>query len=101
MRDNLDTYFPAESGVTIIAEPGRFYVETAGTVVTNIIGVKPGRLREANGRRFTSATLKRSARPPILQRQTSGTLRRLSKRESISKYAFIRFDTKLKRLKKS
>ena len=85
VRDNLDTYFPAESGVTIIAEPGRYYVETAGTVVTNVIGVKPGRLREANGRRFTSATLKRSSRPPLVKRQTSGTLRRLSKRESISK----------------
>lgn len=33
----LDKFFPAESGVQIIAEPGRYYVESAFTLVVNII----------------------------------------------------------------
>lgn len=33
----LDTYFPATSGIDIIAEPGRFYVASAFSLVVNII----------------------------------------------------------------
>ncbi|XP_053194227.1 ornithine decarboxylase-like [Scomber japonicus] len=33
----LDKFFPPESGVQIIAEPGRYYVESAFTLVVNII----------------------------------------------------------------
>uniref|UniRef100_A0A3P8UAZ6 ornithine decarboxylase n=1 Tax=Amphiprion percula TaxID=161767 RepID=A0A3P8UAZ6_AMPPE len=36
----LDKYFPADAGVTIIAEPGRFYVASAYTLVVNIIAKK-------------------------------------------------------------
>ena len=36
----LDKYFPADCGVKIIAEPGRFYVASAYTLVINIIAKK-------------------------------------------------------------
>lgn len=36
----LDKYFPADSGVRIIAEPGRFYVASAYTLAVNIIAKK-------------------------------------------------------------
>ncbi|XP_049596109.1 ornithine decarboxylase [Syngnathus scovelli] len=36
----LDKYFPADTGVRIIAEPGRFYVASAYTLVVNIIAKK-------------------------------------------------------------
>ncbi|XP_039511506.1 ornithine decarboxylase-like [Pimephales promelas] len=36
----LDKYFPADSGVRIISEPGRFYVESAYTLAVNIIAKK-------------------------------------------------------------
>ncbi|XP_061700511.1 ornithine decarboxylase [Syngnathoides biaculeatus] len=36
----LDKYFPPECGVRIIAEPGRFYVASAFTLVVNIIAKK-------------------------------------------------------------
>ncbi|KAF3701513.1 Ornithine decarboxylase 1 [Channa argus] len=36
----LDKYFPADTGVKIIAEPGRFYVASAYTLVVNIIAKK-------------------------------------------------------------
>ncbi|KAM6917628.1 ornithine decarboxylase isoform 1-T1 [Lycodopsis pacificus] len=36
----LDKYFPADSGVKVIAEPGRFYVASAYTLVVNIIAKK-------------------------------------------------------------
>ncbi|KAM9356246.1 ornithine decarboxylase isoform 2-T2 [Pholidichthys leucotaenia] len=36
----LDKYFPMGSGVKIIAEPGRFYVASAYTLVVNIIAKK-------------------------------------------------------------
>ncbi|XP_062253154.1 ornithine decarboxylase 1-like [Platichthys flesus] len=36
----LDKYFPADSGVKLIAEPGRFYVASAFTLVVNIIAKK-------------------------------------------------------------
>lgn len=36
----LDKYFPADSGVRVIAEPGRFYVASAYTLAVNIIAKK-------------------------------------------------------------
>lgn len=36
----LDKYFPADSGVKIIAEPGRYYVASAYTLAVNIIAKK-------------------------------------------------------------
>lgn len=36
----LDKYFPLDAGVKIIAEPGRFYVASAYTLVVNIIAKK-------------------------------------------------------------
>jgi len=40
LREALDLHFPAESGVRLIAEPGRFFVSSAGTLVTRVIGRK-------------------------------------------------------------
>jgi len=37
LRDSLDLYFPEESGVRVVAEPGRFLVSSAFTLATNII----------------------------------------------------------------
>jgi ornithine decarboxylase len=37
VRDALDVYFPKESGVRVIAEPGRLLVSSAFTLATNII----------------------------------------------------------------
>lgn len=37
LRGALDEYFPAHSGVNIIAEPGRYYVSSAFTIACNII----------------------------------------------------------------
>lgn len=36
----MDKYFPADTGVRVIAEPGRFYVASAYTLVVNIIAKK-------------------------------------------------------------
>lgn len=36
----LDKYFPVDAGIKIIAEPGRFYVASAYTLVVNIIAKK-------------------------------------------------------------
>jgi len=36
----LDKYFPADSGVRVIAEPGRYYVASAYTLAVNIIAKK-------------------------------------------------------------
>ncbi|XP_032256387.1 ornithine decarboxylase-like isoform X1 [Phoca vitulina] len=36
----LDKYFPADSGVRIIAEPGRYYIASAFTLAVNIIAKK-------------------------------------------------------------
>ena len=36
----LDKYFPSDSGVRIIAEPGRYYVASAFTLAVNIIAKK-------------------------------------------------------------
>ncbi|XP_059138678.1 ornithine decarboxylase-like [Physella acuta] len=37
LNDALDTYFPADMGVRIIAEPGRYFVASAYTLAVNII----------------------------------------------------------------
>ncbi|XP_008320971.1 ornithine decarboxylase-like [Cynoglossus semilaevis] len=36
----LDKYFPADSGVRLIAEPGTFYVESCCTLIVNVIAKK-------------------------------------------------------------
>lgn len=36
----LDKYFPSDSGVRLIAEPGRYYVASAFTLAVNIIAKK-------------------------------------------------------------
>ena len=37
LRDALDDYFPAHSGISLIAEPGRYYASSAFTLACNII----------------------------------------------------------------
>lgn len=37
LRAALDEYFPAHSGINIIAEPGRYYVSSAFTLACNVI----------------------------------------------------------------
>ncbi|KAK3359404.1 pyridoxal-dependent decarboxylase [Lasiosphaeria hispida] len=37
LRAALDDYFPAHSGINLIAEPGRFYVSSAFTLACNVI----------------------------------------------------------------
>jgi ornithine decarboxylase len=37
LRAALDEYFPAHSGINLIAEPGRYYVSSAFTIACNII----------------------------------------------------------------
>ncbi|XP_027028416.1 ornithine decarboxylase-like isoform X2 [Tachysurus fulvidraco] len=44
----LDKYFPVDSGVRIIAEPGRFYVASAYTLAVNIIAKKVN-MKEKSG----------------------------------------------------
>ncbi len=36
----LDRYFPEESGVQLIGEPGRYYVASAGTLFVNVVAKK-------------------------------------------------------------
>ncbi|KAH9569844.1 hypothetical protein CY35_02G011200 [Sphagnum magellanicum] len=38
VNDALDSYFPLEMGVKIIAEPGRYFAETPSTLATTVIG---------------------------------------------------------------
>ncbi len=37
LRPALETYFPEDSGVRVIAEPGRFFVASAFTLAVNVI----------------------------------------------------------------
>ena len=37
MNSALDKYFPEENGIEIIAEPGRYFVASASTLVVNVI----------------------------------------------------------------
>ncbi|KAM3928303.1 antizyme inhibitor 1 [Leptodactylus fuscus] len=56
----LDAYFPEESGIRVIAEPGSFYVSSAFTLAVNIIAKKvvehdhllPGGKQTSNGPAF-------------------------------------------------
>ncbi|XP_072020198.1 ornithine decarboxylase-like [Amphiura filiformis] len=56
VRKGIDSYFPPDSGVTIIAEPGRFYVQSAATLVANIIGIKSGRRLDTNTETYNDST---------------------------------------------
>lgn len=38
IREVINCYFPRETGVRIVAEPGRFFAETCGTLYTRVIG---------------------------------------------------------------
>lgn len=44
----IDLYFPPESNVEIIAEPGRYYVASAMTLVTMVIGKRAERVQKAD-----------------------------------------------------
>ncbi|XP_060788805.1 ornithine decarboxylase-like [Neoarius graeffei] len=44
----LDKYFPADCGVRIIAEPGRFYAASAYTLAVNIIAKKVNMIEESS-----------------------------------------------------
>lgn len=46
LRPALDEYFPASSGVRLLAEPGRYYVHASHTLATQVIGRK---ILEENG----------------------------------------------------
>ncbi|XP_028412232.1 ornithine decarboxylase-like [Dendronephthya gigantea] len=45
LNKTLDECFPVSSGVRIIAEPGRFYVSTAFTLVTNVTSIRETSLK--------------------------------------------------------
>eukprot|EP00957_Ditylum_brightwellii_P013316 1005009-Ditylum_brightwellii.AAC.1 len=36
----IDRIFPVESGVRVIAEPGRYFAASAATLFTSVIGVR-------------------------------------------------------------
>lgn len=58
----LDEQFPASSGVTIIAEPGRFYAASAFTLAVNVVArrtVKKSQLKEGE-RALEAAGVKES-----------------------------------------
>ncbi|XP_068192494.1 ornithine decarboxylase 1-like [Antennarius striatus] len=38
INETLDEFFPSESGVTVIAEPGQFYAQPVFTLAANIVG---------------------------------------------------------------
>lgn len=40
MNDSINEWFPPESGVTIIAEPGRYFAASAFTLATKIHSLK-------------------------------------------------------------
>lgn len=40
MNDAINEWFPPENGVTIIAEPGRFFAASAFTLATKIYSIK-------------------------------------------------------------
>ncbi|KXX78678.1 Ornithine decarboxylase [Madurella mycetomatis] len=51
LRSALDEYFPAHSGINLIAEPGRFYASSAFTLACNIIArrtIQDDTVREAS-----------------------------------------------------
>lgn len=48
INEALDKYFPANLGVTVIAEPGRYFAEESFTLAAQVFG---RRVRERNGRK--------------------------------------------------
>lgn len=57
----LDKYFPSDSGVRIIAEPGRYYVASAFTPAVNIIAkTKNKKQNKTRGRSSPALTMKMS-----------------------------------------
>ena len=48
LNKTLDDCFPSGSGIQIIAEPGRFYVSTAFTLVTNVTSRRETKMKVAN-----------------------------------------------------
>ncbi|KAK5660160.1 hypothetical protein OQA88_13629 [Cercophora sp. LCS_1] len=48
LREALDDYFPAHSGINLIAEPGRYYASSAFTLACNIIARRT--IEDAPGR---------------------------------------------------
>ncbi|KAL2651468.1 hypothetical protein R1flu_019596 [Riccia fluitans] len=40
INNAIDRYFPASMGLTVIAEPGRFFAENAFTLATNVFGTR-------------------------------------------------------------
>ncbi|KAK1756924.1 ornithine decarboxylase [Echria macrotheca] len=48
LRNALDDYFPAHSGINLIAEPGRFYASSAFTLACNVIARRT--IEDASGR---------------------------------------------------
>ncbi|KAK3327611.1 pyridoxal-dependent decarboxylase [Cercophora scortea] len=50
LRSALDDYFPAHSGINLIAEPGRFYVSDAFTIACNVIARRTIQDSSANRR---------------------------------------------------
>jgi len=48
----LDTYFPKEMGVRFIAEPGRYYVASAGTLAVNVISKRKMQLAKGEAPNF-------------------------------------------------
>lgn len=62
MNPLLDEQFPASSGVSIIAEPGRFYAASAFTLAVNVVArrtVKKSQLKEGE-RALDAAGVKES-----------------------------------------
>lgn len=51
LRAALDEYFPAHSGINLIAEPGRFYASGAFTIATNIIARRTVENQPSSGTR--------------------------------------------------
>ncbi|XP_072044148.1 ornithine decarboxylase-like [Amphiura filiformis] len=101
VREGIENYFPPDSGVTIIAEPGRYYTESAGTLVANVIGFKIGpKVRRSTGgsgsgvsKRISNPSgysqKRRSSTRPVLTRRASTVQKRLSRYDSISHFAEI------------
>ncbi|XP_072037466.1 ornithine decarboxylase-like [Amphiura filiformis] len=87
IREGIENYFPPDSGVTIIAEPGRFYAESAVTLAANVIGIKTGPRIGHSVVGSSNRSGRRSRKRPILTRQPSTIQRRLSRHESISHFA--------------
>ncbi|KAK8865877.1 hypothetical protein IAR55_001025 [Kwoniella newhampshirensis] len=55
LSDSFDLYFPEDSGVRIIAEPGRFMVSSAFTLATSIIASRRAHKPEAGHSKHTES----------------------------------------------